>query len=277
MPSTLIRAPHAFALALLLAIPAIPAIPAISVIPEAQADADTLLTIQTHSELPAMVGNSVRPDDRKVTLWVGPNRVRRDDGRAASIVLFDKKKLYIVDHEDKSYTAIDLPVDFTKLVPGPQGELMKKEMSSAAKLDVKITRTNETKKIGKWNARKYHVEMQNPETKMITDMWASKDVGVDMEALRQMQLNMAALQPGSLSWVKKMQQIEGFPVLQDSTLNFGTPRDAKTHEELISVETKEPPAGTFAPPAGYTQKPFANPGGQVPAPAPAAKKPGTRR
>ena len=47
-----------------------------------------------------------------VTLWVGPNRVRRDDGNATSILLFDQKKLYIVDHQDKSYTAIDLPVDF---------------------------------------------------------------------------------------------------------------------------------------------------------------------
>ena len=100
-----IRTPHAFVLALLLAIPAIPT---------AQATADTLLTIQTHSELPALIGTNVRQDDRKVTLWVGPNRVRRDDGKAASIVLFDQKKIYIVDHEDKSYTAIDLPI-----VPSP--------------------------------------------------------------------------------------------------------------------------------------------------------------
>ena len=240
-----------------------------------KAGADTLLTIKTHSELPAMVGTSVKQDDRKITLWVGPNRVRRDDGKAASIILFDQKKLYIVDHEDKSYTAIDLPVDFTKLVPGPQGEMMRQEMSSTAKLDAKIVRTNETKKIGNWNTRKYHVELTNPETRMITDMWVSKDVGVDMGALRQMQLNMASLQPGSLTWIKKLQQIEGFPVLQDSSFNFGTPKDAKTHEELISVETKEPPAGTFAPPAGYTQKPFATPGGQDPAPAP-ARRPGTQ-
>ncbi len=264
-----IRTPHAFVLALLLAIPAIPAMPA-------PASADTLLTIQTHSELPAMVGNSTRQDSRKVTLWVGPNRVRRDDGKAASIVLLDKKKLYIVDHEDKSYTAIDLPVDFTKLLPGAQGEMMMKEMSASAKLDIKITRTDETKKIGKWNTRKYHVELQNSETKVITDMWVSKEVGVDMNALRQMQLNMAALQPGSLSWVKKMQQIEGFPVLQESTLNFGTPKDAKTHEELISVETKEPPPGTFAPPVGYTQKPFATPGQGGPPPVP-TRRPGPGR
>jgi hypothetical protein len=270
MPSTLIRAPHASLLALLLAIPAISAIPATT------AGADTLLTIQTHSELPAMVGNTVRPDDRKVTLWVGPNRVRRDDGRAASIVLFDQKKLYIVDHEDKSYTAIDLPVDFKKLLPGPQGEIMLKEMSATAKLDAKITKTNETKKIGNWNTRKYHVELTNPSTKIKTDMWVSKDVGVDMNAFRKMQLNVASLQPGSLDWVKKMQEIDGFPVVQESSLNLGTPKDVTTREELISVETKEAPAGTFAPPAGYTQKPFATPGVQAPAPAPAAKKPGTK-
>ena len=254
------RLPHAFALALLLAAPA---------------GADTLLTLKTHSEVPAPKGRAVEQTDRTVTVWVGPNRVRRDDGKAASIVLFDKKKLYIVDHADKSYTAIDLPVNLAKLVPGPQGELLQKEMSATAKLDAKITKTAETKKIGVWNTRKYHVDLSNPTIKVSTDMWVSRDVGVDINALRQLQLSVASLQPGALDWVKKLQEIDGFPVLQESSLNFGTPKDATTREELISVEKgKEPPANTFVPPAGYTLKPFVTPGALVPAaPAPAAKKP----
>jgi Domain of unknown function (DUF4412) len=245
------------------------------------AGADTLLTLKAHSDTPALMGKSINKSDKTVTVWVGPNRVRRDDGNAASIVLFDQKKLYIVDHRDKSYTAIDLPVDFAKLVPGAQGDLLKKEMSNTAKMDVKISKTSETKKIGAWNTRKYHVELSNTEIKIATDMWVSKDVPVDNNALRQMQLNMASLQPGSLDWVKKMQEVDGFPVLQESSINFGMPQDTKTREELVSVEKKDPPAGTFAPPAGYTQKPFVVPGSQAGGPAPAAKpapprKPGTK-
>jgi hypothetical protein len=241
------------------------------------AGADTLLTLKSHIDTPPMLGSNVGGSDRTVTVWVGANRVRRDDGTTSSIMLFDKKKLYIVDHQDKSYTAIDLPVDFKKLVPGPQGEALYKEMSAAAKMDAKITRTAETKKIGAWNTQKYHVELSNPTMKASTDMWVSKDVGVDMNVLRQMQLNMASLQPGALDWVKKMQQIDGFPVRQESSLNMGTPKDTKTREDLVSVEKKEPPANTFAPPAGYTLKPFINPGSQVPGASPTPiKKPGTK-
>lgn len=263
-----LRISHIITLSLLLALPAISTLPA---------GADTLLTLKSHVDTPAMLGNNMGGSDRTITVWVGANRVRRDDGTTSSIMLFDKKKLYIVDHQDKSYTAIDLPVDFKKLVPGPQGEALYKEMSAAAKMDAKITRTAETKKIGAWNTQKYHVELSNPTMKASTDMWVSKDVGVDMNVLRQMQLNMASLQPGALDWVKKMQQIDGFPVRQESSLNMGAPKDTKTREELVSVEKKEPPANTFAPPAGYTQKPFVNPGSQVPGASPTPiKKPGTK-
>jgi hypothetical protein len=258
-----LRISHTLTLGLLLA-----------AVPAAPAGADTLLTLKSHTDTPAMLGNNVGGADKTVTVWIGPNRVRRDDGAASSILLFDKKKLYIVDHNDRSYTAIDLPVDFKKLLPGAQGEALYKEMSATAKMDAKITKTAETKKIGAWNTQKYHVELTNPTIKVTTDMWVSKDVGVDMNVLRQMQLSMASLQPGALDWVKKMQQIDGFPVRQESSLNFGAPKDTKTREELVSVEKKEPPANTFAPPTGYTQKPFATPGSQVPgaSPTPPAKK-----
>jgi hypothetical protein len=254
------RIPYALALAFLLTVPA------------AMAGADTLLTLKSHTDTPAMLGQNLNGSDKTVTVWVGPNRVRRDDGNATAILLFDQKKLFIVDHQDKSYTAIDLPVDFKKLLPGLQGEALYKEMSATARMDAKVTKTAETKKIGAWNAQKYHVELKNPTIRVVTDMWVSKDVGVDTNVLRQMQLSMASLQPGALDWVKKMQEIDGFPVRQESTISFGAPRDTKTREELVSVEKKDPPANTFAPPAGYTQKPFANPAAQVPGAKPVTKQ-----
>ncbi len=223
------RIPRALALALLAALPA--------VLPAARAGADTLLTLKSHTDTPAMLGQNVSGSDKTVTIWVGPNRVRRDDGNASSILLFDQKKLYIVDHQDKSYTAIDLPVNFAKLLPGEQGEALYKEMSATAKMDAKITKTGETKKIGAWNAQKYHVELSNPTIKVV-----------------------------------KMQQIDGFPVRQESTISYGAPKDTKSVEELVSVQKKDPPANTFAPPAGYTQKPFANPAAQVPGAKPVTKQ-----
>ena len=48
-----------------------------------------------------------------------------------------------------------------------------------------------------------------------------------------------------------MRQIDGFPVVQESDVDMGGSR-FKTREELVAVETKEAPAGTYDPPVGYT-------------------------
>jgi len=55
---------------------------------------------------------------------------------------------------------------------------------------------------------------------------------------------LAALQPGSAEWPRQMQQIEGFPVLQESDVTMGGSH-FKTREELATVETKDAPAGTL--------------------------------
>jgi hypothetical protein len=47
-----------------------------------------------------------------------------------------------------------------------------------------------------------------------------------------------------------MQQIEGFPVIEEADVEMAGSR-FKTREELVSAETKDAPAGTYDPPAGY--------------------------
>ena len=42
---------------------------------------------------------------------------------------------------------------------------------------------------------------------------------------------------------------------QEADVHMGDSR-FKTREELVSVETKDAPAGSYDPPAGYTAQPF---------------------
>ena len=67
---------------------------------------------------------------------------------------------------------------------------------------------------------------------------------------------LATLQPGSGDWARKLQQIEGFPVVQETDVTMGGSH-FKTREELVSVETKDAPAGAWDPPAGYKVLPMA--------------------
>ena len=117
-------------------------------------------------------------------------------------------------------------------------------------MKVQVTATGETKKVGTWNARKYKVDISNPEgLHLDTTIWASKDVA-SYQAYGKLAAALAAMQPGSGEWARQMQQIEGFPVIQEADVTMGGSR-FKTREELVAVETKDAPAGTYDPPAGY--------------------------
>jgi hypothetical protein len=62
-------------------------------------------------------------------------------------------------------------------------------------------------------------------------------------------------QPIGSEWMNKFWEIEGFPVLAESSVEVRG-QQVRTREELVSVEEKQPAEGTYAPPAGYTQEEF---------------------
>jgi hypothetical protein len=204
------------------------------------AAADSVLTIRSSIEGLKMD----QPQNGEVKIWIGGDKLRRDEAEVSYILRLDRSKLYVVDHGDKTYSELSLPADLEKITS-----------PVAAQLQVQVTATSETKKVGGWTARKYKVDLSNPEgLRLDTTIWASKDI-VFHEAYSRLAASLAALQPGAKEWVRKLEQIEGFPVLQESTVDMAGSR-FKTREELASVETKDAPEGTYEVPAGYTAKPF---------------------
>ncbi|HET9211578.1 MAG TPA: DUF4412 domain-containing protein [Thermoanaerobaculia bacterium] len=210
----------------------------------APALADTLLTVRSSIE-----GLKIAPSQAEpIRIWIGGekgDRLRRDEGDSSYILRLDRGKLYVVNHADKTYSEIALPVDARKIGAPP-------EMQVTAQ----VTATGETKKIGSWNVRKYKVDITNPAgLHLDTTVWASPDVA-SHQALTRLAASIAALQPGSADWALKLAKIEGFPVLQEAAVTMGTSH-FKTREELVGIETKDAPAGTYEPPAGYTAQPYA--------------------
>ena len=200
----------------------------------APAAADTLLTVRSSVEGLKMD----QPTTGQVHIWVAADRLRRDEGETSTIVRLDRGKVYVLNHADKTYLELAAP------------DLQKMAAPAGAQMKVQVTDTGETKKVGTWNARKYKVEISNPEgLHLDTTIWASKDVA-SYQAYGKLAAALAAMQPGSGEWARQMQQIEGFPVVQEADVTMGGSR-FKTREELVAVETKDAPAGTYDPPAGY--------------------------
>lgn len=216
--------------------------------------ADTLLTLQSHVDSFQLMGETTPAKDTKVQVWIGADRIRRDDGQVSSIVRLDRNRVYVVRHDDKTYSEIALPVDLRKLAP--QGaEAVVDQMASAMKLTARITPTKETRKIGSWNTRKIQAAITSAiGMKMDVAMWVSPEIEAH-RAFNKMAATLAALQPGAAAWAAELERIDGFPVLQESTVEVVGTR-FKTREELVSVETRDAPAGAYELPAGYEPQPF---------------------
>lgn len=205
--------------------------------------ADTLLTVRSTIE-----GLKIdQPQTEPIRIWIHGDKgdeIRRDEGDSSYILRLDRGKLYVVNHADKTYSELAFPVDPQKI-----------PTADAAQVKAQVTPTGETRKIGSWNAHKYKVDITNPAgLHLDTTIWASTEIA-SHQALTRLAASLAALQPGSADWSRKLGQIDGFPVLQEANVAMGSSR-FKTREELVSVETRDAPAGAYEPPAGYTAQPF---------------------
>ncbi len=214
------------------------------------ATADIKVVKNTHQDGFSIMGQTQPADDRQQTTWIGDDRMSMDQGNGVTIVRLDLMKLYLIDHDSKTYQVLDLPVDLSKLVP-PEMQ----PMLAMMQFTVTVTPTDEHKQVGAWNARRYDMVMDGQMFSMKTTMWVTKVQGYDPEAFNSMYVHLNSLQPGMADAVKEMSKIEGLVVEQQGVMTMmGT--EVGTSEQAVSIDQMTPPPGTYDPPAGYTEKPF---------------------
>lgn len=200
--------------------------------------ADSHLKVKTRLEGLDLAG---QPPEGEVEVWVGADRARRNDGESSTILRLDQGRLYLIDHADKSWSSVSL----AELAKAPEGDPLQTV--------VEIAPTGESKKIRGWKARRFSVRITNAAGLVLeSDTWASQDVPAHA-TLAQLAAAQAALQPGGALWGRELKRIEGYPVLNETNVKLGNSR-FRTKEELVSAEEKDPPAGCYDVPKGYTEE-----------------------
>ena len=218
------------------------------------AAADSLLTLKSHVDSFQVAGESQPAKDTEIRVWMAGDKLRRDEGETTAILRLDRNKLYIVRHADKTWSELALPVDFVRLMP-KGSEQAGAVWAQQMKLTVDLQPTQETRTVGTWSSRKLRMDITNATgMKIASTLWVSKDVQ-GWSALNRLAATLAALQPGSASWVSALEKLEGFPVLREDRVEAMGAR-FNTREELVTVETRDPTPATYEPPAGYKQAPF---------------------
>jgi hypothetical protein len=214
------------------------------------AAADTKIVKLTHIDGFTMMGQSQAPDDKEQTTWIGKDRMHMNQGGTATIVRLDLMKLYVIDHTSQTYNVLDLPVDLSVLVP-PEMQ----QMLAMLQFDVTVTPVDEYKQVGEWKTRRYDMTMSSQMFSMESTMWVTKVASFDPAAYKSMYVHLNSLQPGMAKAAEELGKLEGLVVEQEGVMTM-MGNEVGTSEKAISIEEIDPPAGTYDPPPGYTEKPF---------------------
>jgi len=233
-----------------------------------QARADIYMKQKVHTDALKVMGQNQPAKDEIMVFWLGENKARTDqEAGTSSLFLGEKKILYMIDHNKKTYA--EMPLDLNKMfdesagaaagddpemaeakkkMPAFMKNLMKGAMGS---MSAKVTETGETKKIGSWNCRKYLIEMDmGMAGKTNSEAWATEDLKIDYSLYFTSANAMLASQPGFDKIVKEMQKVKGVIVYSTAKISvMGS--DVTSTTELLECSDKSAPAGNYDVPAGY--------------------------
>jgi hypothetical protein len=187
--------------------------------------------------------------------WIAEKKLREDIAESSIIVRLDLNKIYTIDHAKKTYSEIDLPIEIDKVFPAEAKQIMDvMQIKSSSVREVAEIQT-----IGSWLCQKFLVEveisMMEMNVPMKMEIWASKQLGIDLTAYKKFYGAMLSLNPFTKDLSEEFKKIEGYPVLTISSVTtMGT--ETKDREEVVSVEKKDVPAKTFNLPRGYEKIPY---------------------
>jgi len=220
----------------------------------APAPADQVVTLLSHTDEISIMGQKTPAQDIRQEYWFGAEALRFDSGDTSVVIQPTAKKLYFANHADKSYSAMDLPLDFKQLVP-PEMAPMMEQMMGMMTATVQVTPTDRTGKFGGYSCKYSTVDVSMAMMKLSMDTCTTEDLPIDYSRYRSLYLSQAEMMP-NIGWMREMaEKLTGFPIRQDTTTTMmGKP--VKSWQELQSVEERAAPAGFYGPPAGYREVEF---------------------
>jgi len=209
------------------------------------ASADLKVIKKSHTDAFDVMGQAQPEKNVETLTWIGEGRLRADTETVSFIVRVDLERMYLVNHADQTFSEIELPVDLNKLLPPEMAQMM-----SAMTFEVAVEPREETRTIGDWDCRGYDVEMTSSAMTMRSRMWVTTDVDADPENLGAMTEQIVRLQPGMAKVAAKMREIPGVRVLQEGVMTI-LGSEVGYGERIVSIESMDPPEGTYEPPAEY--------------------------
>lgn len=216
------------------------------------AGAEVYIKQQTHTDPVSMMGQNQPAKDTIQETWIGKNRYAMHGEDSSQIIDLDKKVMYFINHQDKSYVPMTLPLNLEDYLPAQMAGMMSSMMGS---IKVKVAPLGQKKKIGNWSCEGYDIGIDIMMMKMKMTSWVTKDVPFDWKAFNQnMMANMLKTQMQlNDEAVQEFMKVDGFTIASETKMDM-MGSTIRTTTEVLEISEKPAGDAVFQPPAGYTKK-----------------------
>jgi len=221
------------------------------------AQADIFMKQKHHTDGMTIMGQTQPAKDTIQKIWITEDKISNESEEQTVLMFFDKKMMYIINHAQKTY--MEMPLDFNAAMSQSGKEDGEKKpnfmnMAQGMKFEVTVTPTNETKKINKWNCRKYNQKLSIGMGPVVSEIWASEELKMDYNVYAKFSSAMMTTMPGFSGSMEKaideFKKIKGVPVLTTTTMNM-MGMEMKSSQELLEFKDETAPKSVFDIPKGY--------------------------
>jgi hypothetical protein len=229
------------------------------------ANADVYIKIKTHTDSRYDAGVIIPAKDSIEEIWIGDRKIVFITERGPLYRLLNENPTKIYDLENdlvsiifpkkKIYAQSPLPLDRSKL-------LTDQHYSRLQMFKIKgiVKKTDETKKVGEWNCKKYELEtwMMDEGHRVVEkdiSLWMTTEVPFDLDMYGKAAANERKLRDFRYDddLLSEWNKIKGCQIALEMTSYYrGVAR--RYYEEVVEISKKNPPKGIYSVPPGYTKK-----------------------
>jgi hypothetical protein len=178
--------------------------------------------------------------------------MRQDDGDATSIIIrLDKNKVFILNHIEKAYSEMDLPINLEDNLTEEAKQIIK-----VMKISSSVEETEETRLIRGWKSQKFTADisiyMMGMEMPMTMEIWASKKTGINLRTFHKFYSVLLAINPFTKDLMEDFKKIDGYPVLTKISMQVKGV-ETTSLEEVLTIEETKAPRGIFDLPSEYSR------------------------
>ena len=215
---------------------------------------DFFIKQKVHTDAYSMMGQKQPAQDEIQTIWMTDTKLAMLGEQHSMIMDFTAKTITNINHQEKTYTVINLDQQAASEENAQMQQMMKQMMGN---MEITVTPTSEKKVINDWECKKYQQTMSIMGTTVNADIWAAPSIKPPLSNYEKLHYASYLMLPGMNDHVDKLQnefnKIEGLVVKSEAVRNV-MGQEIKSWSEVIEYGAKDAPASAFQIPSDYSKK-----------------------